>query len=131
MLALPSSAKSIDTPIIKVGFDDVGILYIIYKEAPVRTLEEAMLVMQEIKELVGNKKVCIAADVTYVAESCRDIRNYMAEEIPTIAKAIAVVSDSAVGKMMANLFFSLRPQPFPVKIFTDQAAAKMWLMKYL
>jgi len=51
--------------------------------------------------------------------------------LPRYIKAIAMVSDSALGKMLANLFFTLKKQPYPTKMFTNEQDAKEWLMQYL
>jgi hypothetical protein len=59
------------------------------------------------------------------------MRDYVAEVLPDIAIAVAIISRSAVGKMVANLFFSIKKQPHPVKMFNDEREAKEWLKQYL
>jgi hypothetical protein len=70
-------------------------------------------------------------DVTYTAESSKEIRDYAAHEFPNFVKAIAMVSGSVFGKMLANLFFTLKAQPYPTKMFTNEQDAKEWLKQYL
>ncbi len=70
-------------------------------------------------------------DVTHSSETNREVRDFAAEELPKITKAIAIVSHSALGKMLANLFFSLNSQPYPVRYFTDEPEARAWLKQYL
>ena len=80
--------------------------------------------------MVGNRKICIIADITNISLTTPDVRNLIAAELPKATRAVAILSGSAIGKMMANLFFSLKPQPFPVKIFDDETAARKWLAKH-
>jgi len=70
-------------------------------------------------------------DVTHSMESTRETRDYVAEEFPKYVKALAMVSDSALGKMLANLFFTLKKQPYPAKMFNNEQDAKTWLKQYL
>ena len=112
-------------------FDEYGILCSVSKKAPPPTLEEVKKSMEDFKELIGGKKVCLLADVTHSTESTKETRDYAAAEFPKLIKAIAMISDSALGKMLANLFFSIKSQPYPTKMFNNEKEAKEWLKQYL
>jgi len=101
------------------------------KTAP-QNVEEAKEAMAMLQRYVGEgRKVCMLIDVTNTSETTREMRNFAAEQLPEIAKAIAIVSQSALGKMLANLFFSLKSQPYPVKYFNDETEAQKWLTQYV
>lgn len=112
-------------------FDEIGILCSIAKKVPAQTVKEAKQTMEEFKKITGGKKVCMLSDSTDSAPISKEMRDYVAEVLPDIALAVAIISRSAVGKMVANLFFSIKKQPYPVKMFNDEGEAKEWLKQYL
>lgn len=101
------------------------------KKSPPQTIDQARESIVRLKEITNNMKVCMLIDVTHTNESSRELRDYAAEELPKLVKAIAMVSSSALGKMLANLFFSLKSQPYPVKMFNNEKEALAWLRQYL
>lgn len=127
----PENAKIIEFPTSTMWFDESGILCSIAKKVPAQTVEQAKETMVEFRKLTGGKKICLLSDSTDSPPANKELRDYAAEVIPEIAKAVAIISRSAVGKMAANLFFSIKKQPYPVKMFNDEAEAKEWLKQYL
>jgi len=130
-MVLPENSEVFEFPTSTMWFDENGILCSIAKKVPQQTVEEAKKTMDEFRKITGGKKVCLLSDSTDSAPVNKEMRDYLADVIPEIAIAIAVISRSAMGKMVANLFFSIKKQPYPVKIFTDEAEAKEWLKQYL
>ena|ERR1043166_7195545 len=130
-MKIPENAQIIDTPTSIYWYDDEGILCSISKKSPPLSLAETKLVLEDFKKQLRTEKVCMLIDVTHTTESSREVRDYAAAEFPKFVKAIAMLSDSALGKMLANLFFSLKSQPYPVKMFNDEKDAKEWLKQYL
>lgn len=131
MLTPPSDAKIHDLIDSIVWFDDDGIVYAISKKQPEPTLEEIKERIESFKKLTDGQKVCILIDATNTGEMSREVRDYAAQEFPKIFKAIAIISGSALGKMMANLFFTIKNPPYPIKMFNDESEAKNWLEQYL
>ena len=127
----PKNAEVIELHSSTIWFDENGILCSIAKKVPQQTLEQAKESMIEFTKLTGGKKVCMLSDNTDSPPVNKEMRDYAAEVIPEIAKAIAVISRSSVGRMAANLFFSLKKQPYPVKFFEKEEEAKQWLKQYL
>ena len=130
-MELPKNTEVFDLPTAIIWFDENGILCTIAKKVPQQTLEEAKKTIEEFLKIIGGKKVCMLSDNTDSAPINKELRDYFGEVIPEIAKAIAIISRSAVGKMVANLFFSIKKQPYPVKMFSDEVEAKEWLRQYL
>lgn len=131
MIHPPRNAKVYDWPSSTFWFDEEGIVYSISKKAEPPTLEQTRETLDEFKKIIGRKKVCILIDVTNSPGTTREVRNYAADEFPKFVKAIALVSDSALGKMFANIFFTIKKQPYPTKMFTDENEAREWLRQYL
>ncbi|CAN5904937.1 hypothetical protein BH11BAC7_BH11BAC7_33920 [soil metagenome] len=126
----PKDVKVYDMATSVMWFED-GILCSVAKKVPPQTLEEAKETMVEFKKIIGDKKICLLSDSTDSPPVGKEMRDYAAEVIPEIAKAIAVMSRSALGKMAANLFFALKKQPYPVRFFDNKEEAKEWLKQYL
>ena len=126
----PPNVKIHELPASTIWFDEHGILYSIAKNVP-QTMDETKEAMVKLRGILQGKKVCMLSDNTDSAPINKEIRDYAAEVIPEVAKAIAIISNSSVGKMAANLFFLLKKQPYPVKFFNDEMEAKKWLMQYL
>ena len=127
----PDHAEIFELPTSVIWFDETGILCSIAKKVPQPTIEGAKKAMEEFLKFTGGKKVCLLSDSTDSAPANKEMRDYAAEVIPEIAKAVAIISRSAVGKMAANLFFSIKKQPYPVRMFTDESEAKEWLKQFL
>ena|ERR1700741_449371 len=126
----PENVKIYEFPASTIWFDENGILCSIAKNVS-QTVSEAKETMIAFKEIVGDRKVCMLSDNSDSPPVNKEMRDYAAEVIPDLVKAIAIMSRSSVGKMAANLFFSLKKQPYPVKFFNDEKEAKEWLKQYL
>ena len=131
LMVIPENTEVFDFPTSTMWFDENGILCSIAKKVPQQTVEEAKKTMEEFRKITGGKKICLLSDSTDSPPANKEMRDYAAEVMPEIAKAVAIISRSAVGKMAANLFFSIKKQPYPVKIFDDEQKAKEWLKQYL
>lgn len=132
MLKVPPNVTVQEWPASTSWIDEDGILYSISKKrVKPLSLEETKKSMDKFSEMVAGKKMCMLADVTHTTESTREIKDYIAQEFPKYVKALAMVSDSALGKMLANLFFTIKTQPYPTKIFNNEEDAKIWLKQYL
>ncbi|MES2763073.1 MAG: STAS/SEC14 domain-containing protein [Bacteroidota bacterium] len=131
MISIPQNAKITEWPTSVTWYDENGILYCVYKKGVKRSLNETRETIKEFKRQLNGQKVCMLADVTNSDDSSKEIREYAATELPKFIKAIAMISDSPLGKMLANLFLTLKTQPYPTKVFNTEAEAKEWLKQYL
>lgn len=131
MLSVPPDVNIMELPTSTLWREASGIVCVVSKKAEAQTLEQAKASMEAFRRIFGEEKACLLIDVTHTAERSRELRAYTAEELPKLVKAMAVLSGSALGKMLANLFFNLKSQPYPVKMFNDENEAREWLKKYL
>lgn len=127
----PENIQVFELPTTTMWFDESGILCAVAKKVPLQTVEEAKKTFKEFSKITGGKKICLLSDSTNSSPANKEMRDYAAQVLPEIAKAVAIISRSAVGRMAANLFFSLKKQPYPVKMFMDEIEAKEWLKQYL
>lgn len=126
----PKDAKVYEFPASIFWFDEDGIMCSVAHNVT-QTLDGAKEAMERMREILNGRKVCLLSDSTDSAPVNKEMRDYAAEVIPEIVKAIAVISRSSVGTMAANLFFKLKKQPYPVKFFNHEGEAKQWLKQYL
>jgi hypothetical protein len=70
-------------------------------------------------------------DASNVKPPDKKTRAYTSAEIYNIYKAMAILSKSALGKMIVNIFFQFKKPPIPMKIFSDEQNAKVCLKQYL
>ncbi|MES2591305.1 MAG: hypothetical protein V4608_05435 [Bacteroidota bacterium] len=127
----PKDTEVYDLPASIIWFDSDGILYSIAKKIPAQTIDEAKASMADFLKITGGKKVCMISDSSDSPAVNKEMRDFAAEVIPQIVKAIAIISRSSAGRMAANLFFSLKKQPYPVKFFENEVDAKQWIIQYL
>lgn len=130
-MKVPDNVEVYDTQTSTYWYDENGILCSISKKTDPVSLEDTKKLLREFKSNLRSEKVCLLIDVTHSGETTREVRDYAAQEFPKFVKAIAMVSDSALGKMLANLFFRIRTQPYPTKMFNNEQEAKEWLKQYL
>ncbi|MES2590567.1 MAG: hypothetical protein V4608_01695 [Bacteroidota bacterium] len=112
-------------------FNENGIVCFVTKNTPLQTLGDIINSFNKFKEIIGTRKVCVLLDITNSAEITREVRNYMASELPEFIIAIALISKTAFGKMLASIFLSISSQPYPTKNFVNEKDALKWLQQYV
>ncbi len=112
-------------------FDSNEILYSKSISSDLTSIEDIREFTEYFIERLQGKKVCILLDFSNVSQSTKEIRDYVSSQFPKIALAVAMVSKTPLGRMMANLFFNLKQNPYATKMFDNEDEAKEWLKKYL
>lgn len=113
--------------------DKDGIVYSVPKlDAPELSREETDEEVKAFKNYIGNKKVCLLIESNPKAKPpSKEDRDHISKIFDSICKAMAIITTSPVSKMIANLFFGLKPPAYPAKMFTSEIEAKEWLKQYL
>jgi hypothetical protein len=134
-MEIPKDAKVIDFQTSLMWFDNDGILYSVPKEGitePQLSREETLERMKEFKKITGNKKVCMILETNSNSKPPKkEDRDFIAQQLDEITKAMGIISSSPLSRMIANLFFGLKPPPYPVKFFSNEIEAKQWIQQYL
>jgi hypothetical protein len=132
VLSIPQNINVTETMTSTYWFDEDGILYSITKKLDRRpTHEESQVLLEDFKKMANGRKFCMVGDVTYTTPASKQERDEAARVIPQFVIAMALLSGSPMGRMLANLFFALKPPPYPCKMFGTEKEAKEWLQKYL
>ncbi len=112
--------------------DDSGIVIAVGANHAIHTLEHAIENHKIIAELAGGIRRPFLIDMTDVKAMSHAARDYYAgPEPPKAITAVAILTTSSIGKMVANLFLSLTKPVLPTKMFTDFEEAKNWLMQFV
>ncbi|MDF2437978.1 MAG: hypothetical protein K0Q95_2354 [Bacteroidota bacterium] len=134
-MEIPKDAKIIDWPTSVLWFDEYGILYSKPKPGAEQTVisrEQTLRQMNEVKRLTGNKKLCMILETNSNSKPPqKEDRDFLSEQLSLITKAMAIISSSPLSRMIANLFFGLKPPEYPVKFFSNEKEAQAWIKQYL
>ena len=126
----PPDARIFVTELSTFWIDEDGILCTVSKNTE-RTLEKQKKTFELVKKVIGNKKVCLLAEITNLAPQDKETRDYVALETPKMFKATATISNSVLSRFIVKIFLTLKGQSIPTKMFDDEHKAKEWLKQYL
>lgn len=134
-MEIPKNTEIIDWPTSFIWFDADGVMYSKPKPGisePEMSREDALKQMDEFKKLLGNKKACMILETNANSKPPKkEDRDFIAEQLNQVVKAMALIFSSPLSRMIANLFFGLKPPPYPVKFFSNEKEAKEWIKQYL
>ena len=124
-------AEVYDIPLSTMWFDEQGILCSVTKKNAALTKDALTATFDYIKKKSGEKKVCWVGDVTEASFPTQEARDFAGVETPKFIKALALITNSEVSQLIANVFLALKRPPYPTKMFTNEKDAKAWLKQYL
>jgi hypothetical protein len=106
------------------------ILFFIYKPGIVMNLEAAKLVVADRISIQKSTPYPVLCDMRGIKDSDKPARDYLAKEGSTLVKAVAVLIESPVTKIMANFYLTISRPTVPTKMFTDKAQALEFLKNF-
>lgn len=134
-MEIPKDIKTIDWETSIIWFDEDGVMYSKPKPGTVEpelTREDTLKRMEEFRKLIGHKKICMILETNANSKPPKkEDRDFIAVQLNSVAKAMGVISSSPLSRMIANLFFGLKPPEYPVKFFSNEKEAKEWIKQYL
>ena len=132
-MEIPKNVKTYDLSTSTVWKDEDGIWISLPKPGvpPKLSREQMLEETEKLKDIFGRQPVCLIGFGNPEAPAPnREERELIAEIFPQIVKAMAIVTTSPVSRMIANLFFGLKPPTYPTKMFSTFEEAKEWIMQY-
>jgi hypothetical protein len=131
-LTPPDHVEIFETPLLLCWFGEDGILYSKSKVAD-RTIENYNLLFELYNRISenGSKKICTLGDITKTQPLGKEVREYISKELPKYIKAMALMSDTPLGKTVGNILTTVNPQSYPTQSFNDHEEAVLWLKQYL
>lgn len=112
-------------------FDEDGVFCTVTKKDVMVTKSGLEETFQYIRENSPNDKVCWLGDVSDASLSTKEAQDYAAQETPKLVKALALITNSQLSRLMANIFLTLKKPPYPTRMFTNEQNAREWLKQYL
>lgn len=95
-----------------------------------KTEEKLKRDFEQIRNQMSTHKVKIYYDASLIAPIEKKIRVLLETMLKEIGLALAVTSDSNIGRMVANIFFTLSKTEVPMQIFKNEQDAIRWLNRY-
>jgi hypothetical protein len=84
---------------------------------------------EEILRITGRTKNRIIIDISHCLPLSKETRDELAEKLPELTSAMALVSTTVYGKLVAEIFFTLKPQPYAHRLFESMEKAEGWLLQ--
>ncbi len=110
--------------------DEDGIIMAVGAPQELHTLEHAMENHEINMKLAGGIKRPFLIDMTRVKSMSNEARKFYAGPEPQkILTAVALLTQSNFGKLVANFFIGLAKPALPTRMFTDLQEARSWLLQ--
>lgn len=132
-MEIPKNVKVHEMTASYCWINEEGILFSVPKpgKPPEMTEEQIEKEMKAFIEIIGPGKICMVSEANPQSRPpTKEERDRAAELINPIAQAMAIITNSPVSRMIANLFFGLKPPPYPVKMFSNEKDAVEWIRQY-
>lgn len=104
----------------------------IYVNHSVHTFEKQLISFRVIEHYLDDIKTPVLLDLTAtsVILSSLEVREHIAEMLPKLFKAVAVLAPSTLQKVAPTIFLNTVGEPVPIRIFDSWAEATEWLGQY-
>ncbi len=129
-MKLPENTELIKGEIADYWYSPEGILYA-YSKSPKRTVKNISENIALVKQITGNKTVPLLIYLSNSPVPDKETRKFSTEQLPTVYKAMAMVSKPGLAQLIMGVLFKLKPSPIPIKSFTNDEEAKGWLKQFI
>ena len=107
-----------------------GILYS-YSKSQKRTVQNISDNIALVKSITQNKPVPLLIYLCNSPVPDKATRKFSTEQLPVVYKAMAMVSKPGLSKLIMNILFKLKQPPIPMRSFSDDTEARMWLIQFI
>lgn len=129
-LVPPKNATNSSTGL--TWLDKSGIIIAVANEHELHTLKDAQENHAITMALSHGIRRPFLIDMTKVKSMSREARAFYAGPEPSKAlNAVAIVTHSNIGKLVANFFLGLTKPQLPTRLFTNTDSAIKWLLPYV
>ncbi len=111
-------------------FNDDGILVSLSK-SPKRTIENITGNIALVRRIANSRKVALLIYLSNSPVPDKETRKFAAEQLPNVYTAMAMISKPGLATLIMKVLFRLKPLPIPMKNFSDDKEARLWLLQYL
>lgn len=126
-----NQTKKILTKHNEIWLDDEGILRVRSVEGTELDLEEVKECFEIYRKLGVDKEKCLQLLIpSGHLILTKDAREYSAQQGKHFFKAVAIISNSLIVRMLFNFFNSFYNHGVPFRLFANEEEALKWLRKY-
>ncbi|WP_308993909.1 STAS/SEC14 domain-containing protein [Mariniflexile litorale] len=108
-----------------------GILHIVYHQGASIDLNAAVQIVKDKLLLHEGRLLPVLCDIRGVNEINKSARAYLAMEGSTLTKAVAVIVESPVSKMLSEFYIRTSNPPIPTQSFQRIEDALSFLNKFM
>jgi len=112
--------------------DEDGIMVILNKPTVLQTradAEENILVTRKVSAGTPRPLLIDITDIKSMSREAREV--YANEGAEGKVKAVALITKSAMGRIVGNFFLGFNRPSVPTRLFNDAEAARKWLLAYV
>lgn len=129
MMKIPGDKEIFEGEIATYWMDD-GILVARSKSVR-RTVDRIRGNVELVRKITGNKRVPLLIYLENSPVPDAETRKFSTEQLPHIYTAMAMVSKPGLASFIMRILFAFKPPPIPMKSFTNDRDATLWLKQYL
>lgn len=96
-----------------------------------RTVENISANVALIKQITNNRRYPLLIYLTKSPIPDKATRHFSTTQLPFIYSAMAMISEPGLSRFIMRILFQLKPPPIPMKSFTNETEAKVWLKQYV
>jgi hypothetical protein len=126
---IPTDGRTLYDGDIATYWIEDGILYSQSKSV-LRTVKNISDNIAFVQRITNNKKMPLLIYLVNSPVPDKATRKLSTQLLPTAYSAMAMVSDGALAKLIMNLLFKFQTPPIPMKSFSNDAEAKLWLQSF-
>jgi hypothetical protein len=130
MIAIPTDRPVFEGEIATYWLEDDGILVSLSKNTP-RTVETITNNVALVKRITNNMRVPLLIYLSRSPVPDRATRVFSTQQLPVVYRAMAMVSEPGLSRLIMSILFRFQSPPIPLKSFTDDNAARAWLRQFL
>ncbi len=124
--------NTVETSVAMISKVEPGIVRIIYKADARVTIAEARENVDAVAKVVGGVHSPIFTDIRPISTIDRDSRQYFGgDEAGEVTLATALLVDSPISRVIGNFFIGLNRSQWPVRMFSEESEAMVWLEGFL
>jgi SpoIIAA-like len=95
-----------------------------------QTLADAQAIIGALRQLAAGRRVQVLIDIRATGGVDGDAQRHYNTEARTFATAVALVTSSTLGRIIANFVMAANEGVLPVRLFNDEASAVEWLKQH-
>ena len=129
---IPANIEIIEVSAFKTWIGEDDICVTVVKPNSEITIKEALENTEAVIKLSQGKCYPLLVDTRQIKSISKEARDYFSmRERKGNVKAIGMLVDSPLSKIIGNFFLGLNKPKVPTQLFVEEKQARIWLKKYL